>query len=144
MSDPTRSVPDYVKAAQAGDDAANALVAPLLGWTRGGPCPEWHDADDWMMPEDVWWRRDGDDDAWFIWNIRGEAPTYATGHDGRLLVEVLDALAKVVAPVTVVAGGTPQFGAWATVAVFLDRYDCNWFIAASAALLVSLNQLQEK
>jgi len=131
MSDPTRSVPDYVKAAQAGEPWTDILAATALGFTESHG--------QWLTANDV-----SIDDAYPPHISCWEPPPIATGTDGRLLVEVLDALAKVVAPVTVVAGGTPQFGAWATVAVFLDRYDCNWFIAASAALLVSLNQLQEK
>ena len=80
MSDPIRTVAGFVKAAKAGERWTDEMVARATGWTdsgKHGSVGVWYDARGRTREDSLY-----------------AAAAYATGTDGRLLVEVLDALRK--------------------------------------------------
>ena len=115
-----RSVPDYVKAAQDGDRRADAMVAKAREWTQVRIRP---------TPTPIWiGRRPGQSAC----DVRIDA--YATGTDGRLLVEVLDAVCSATCEAMALAAGRRC----------IEQHRCSLFIAACAALLGALGKLKEK
>ena len=114
------TVPDFVKAAQDGDRRADAMVAKAREWTQVRIRP---------TPTPIWiGRRPGQSACDVL------IDAYATGTDGRLLVEVLDAVCSA----TCEAMPTTLY----RLVAFMHEYPCNLFIAACAALLVARGKLE--
>ena len=127
MSKPEiRTVPAFVKAAQAGDSRANEMVVGCL-----------HAPDAkgrWQLSR-----------ASAILEIYGGSIRYATGTDGRLLVEVLDALSAIDARESGVASNSysDALGLRRVADTVMD-HNCTRNIAACAALLAAMRKLEEK
>jgi len=127
MADSIRTVCEFVAAGRAGDRRADAMVARAVGkWRQCVGCQRWYASE------------------WHFCNlaVMYSPPPYATGTDGRRLAEVLDALGATFHVVATDHKHKAMAMALAAVRRRMEKYRCNLFIAACAALLVARGKLE--